>query len=214
MPVEPERHRTLYGYVDDVASANPTPGGGSVAAVVGALAAALGEMVANLTLDAEKFAGVRAELAPARDQLMRLREGLLELSAADEAAYGSYRRAASLPRDTEAKKAARTVAMQEALIVSTEVPLQVARAATEVAQTLETVARVGNPHLRSDAALGALLAEVALRSALLNVRGNAALVRDTTRAGTFVSEADRLEEQGRKSANAAYHLATSSAPRP
>src|SRR4029453_2512493 len=102
MPAEPEHPRTLQGYLDDVASANPTPGGGSVAAVVGALAAALGEMVANLTFDAERFAGARAELAPARDQLMRLREGLLELSAADEAAYGSYRRAASLQRDTEA----------------------------------------------------------------------------------------------------------------
>ena len=74
--------------------------------------------------------------------------------------------------------------------MATDEPVQVARAATEAAQVLEAVARTGNPHLRTDAALGALLAEVALRGALLNVRGNAALLRDPARADAYLAEAD------------------------
>jgi formiminotetrahydrofolate cyclodeaminase len=199
MPAEIAEPRTLHAYLDEVASANPTPGGGSVAAVVGALAAALGEMVANLTTG--------DELAPARDQLAQLRGQLLGAASADEAAYAAYRNAASLPRDTREAKAARAAAMQEALIGSTEVPLHVARTATEVARILDLVARAGNPHLRTDAALGALLAEVALRGALLNVRGNAALLRDRDRAGAFLEEADRLEVAGRTAASAAFEVA-------
>jgi glutamate formiminotransferase/formiminotetrahydrofolate cyclodeaminase len=190
----------MQAYVDAVASANPTPGGGSVAAVVGALAAALGEMVVNLT------AG--EDLAPARTRLAQLRTTLLRAAADDEAAYATYRSATSLPRETAAAKAARTAAMQEALLVATEVPLQVARAATDVAHILEAVAGAGNPHLRTDAALGALLADVALRGALLNVRGNAALLRDSARAETYRVEADHLEEVGRGAANSAFQAAT------
>jgi formiminotetrahydrofolate cyclodeaminase len=199
MPPEAEYHRTLHAYLDEVASGSPTPGGGSVAAVVGALAAALGEMVANLTSG--------EELAPARDQLTHLRTQLLRASASDEAAYATYRSAASLPHDTNDAKAVRAEAMQDALIVATDVPLQVARAATSVAQMLGSVASSGNPHLRSDAALAALLSEVALRGALLNVRGNAALLRDKTRAETYLNEAAQLEETGRKAATAAFQIA-------
>lgn len=200
MPAETEHQRTLHSFVEEVASGNPTPGGGSVAAVVGALAAALGEMVANLTSG--------EELVPARNQLTHLRTRLLRAAAADEAAYATYRSAASLPRNTRDAQTARAAAMQEALIVATDEPVQVARAATEAAQVLEAVARTGNPHLRTDVALGALLAEVALRGALLNVRGNAALLRDPARADAYLAEADQLEENGRKAAGAAFHSAT------
>jgi methenyltetrahydrofolate cyclohydrolase len=207
-PNETSYQRTLHSYVQATASASSTPGGGSVAAVVGALAAALGEMVANLTLGRERFAGAEAALLPVRDRLTQLRQNLLAAADADEAAYAAYRRAASLPRGTEAEKSARAAAMREALIASTEVPLDIARSAAEVAQILETVARDGNPRLRSDAALGALLAEVALRGALLNVRGNAAHLRDSARVQLFLSEAARLEEAGRTAADTAFRVAT------
>src|SRR5215211_2025491 len=100
--------RGLSAYLDEVAAATPAPGGGSVAAVVGALAAALGEMVANLTLGREQYAHAEASLQPARDRLTALRASLLEGAAADEAAYRSYRDAASLPRSSDAEKSART----------------------------------------------------------------------------------------------------------
>ncbi len=191
----------------EVAAGTPVPGGGSVAAVVGALAAALGEMVANLTLGREKYADVEASLRPARDRLTALRTSLLDAAAADEAAYQSYRDAASLPRTSDREKAARTDAMQQALIAATDVPLGVARSAREVAEILQSVAREGNPHVRSDAALGALLAEAALRGALLNVRGNAAMLADRELAVTYLTDADLLEEAGREAAQRAYRTA-------
>jgi glutamate formiminotransferase/formiminotetrahydrofolate cyclodeaminase len=197
----------LSAYLDEVAAGTPTPGGGSVVAVVGALAAALGEMVVNLTLGREKFADTETTLRPARDRLTALRTALLEGAAADAASYQTYRDAASLPRTSEGERTARTDAMQRALIAATDVPLGVARSAREVAMILQSVAREGNPHVRSDAALGALLAETALRGALLNVRGNAVMLTDRELALTYLTEADFLEEAGREAAQHAYRTA-------
>src|SRR5215211_158382 len=100
--------RGLSAYVDEVAAGTPAPGGGSVAAIVGALAAALGEMVANLTLGREKYADAGASLRPARDRLTALRTSLLDAAAADEAAYQSYRDATGLPSTSDREKAVRT----------------------------------------------------------------------------------------------------------
>ena len=202
--------RSLRAYLDEVAAGTPVPGGGSVAAVVGALAAALGEMVANLTLGREKYAGVEETLRPAGDRLRSLRTELLNAAAADEAAYQAYRSASSLPRGSDVEKTARTAAMQRTLIEATNVPMGVARAAHEVADILELVAREGNPHVRSDAALGAILAEAALRGALLNVRGNAALLKDRELATASLVEADLLEVDGREAAARAYRTAADS----
>ena len=197
----------LSAYLAEVAAGTPVPGGGSVAAVVGALAAALGEMVANLTLGREKYVDVEASLRPVRDRLTALRTSLLDAAAADESAYQSYRDAAGLPRTSDREKAVRTDAMQQALIAATDVPLGVARSAREVAEILQSVAREGNPHVRSDAALGALLAEAALRGALLNVRGNAAMLADRELSVTYLTDADLLEEAGREAAQLAYRTA-------
>jgi glutamate formiminotransferase/formiminotetrahydrofolate cyclodeaminase len=174
---------------------------------VGALAAALGEMVANLTLGRTKYADAESTLGPGRVRLTALRTALLEAAAADEAAYQSYRDAASLPRSNESEKTERTVAMQRALITATDVPLGVARSLHEVAVILQSMARHGNPHARSDAALGALLAEAALRGVLLNVRGNAAMLEDRELALAYLADADRLEEAGRAAAQSAYRFA-------
>jgi formiminotetrahydrofolate cyclodeaminase len=201
----------LSAYLAEVAAATPVPGGGSVAAVVGALAAALGEMVANLTLGREKYVDVEASLRPVRDRLTALRTSLLDAAAADESAYQSYRDAAGLPRTSDREKAVRTDARQQALIAATDVPLWVARSAREVAEILQSVAREGNPHVRSDAALGALLAEAALRGALLNVRGNAAMLEDRELAATYLTDADFLEKVGREAAQHAYRTAMGAA---
>lgn len=202
-----EQQRSLAGYLEEVASASPAPGGGSVAAIVGALAAGLGEMVTNLSVDRGQDAENEATLRQAREQLAELRQRLVAAATADEVAYEAYRTAAKLPRGDDSEKRIRRAAMQAALVDATEVPLSVARAATDVARALESVSRLGNRHLRSDAALGAILSEAALQGALLNVRGNAALLRDEPRAETYRGEADHLEAAGRASAQRAYNLA-------
>jgi formiminotetrahydrofolate cyclodeaminase len=205
--VSGDADKRLAAYLDEVAAGAPAPGGGSVAAVVAALAAALGEMVANLTLGRAKYAEAEALLRPARDQLTAFRAALVERAAADEAAYQAYQDAASLPRTSDGEKAERAIAMQRALITATDVPLDVARSVYEVAVILQSMARYGNPHVRSDAALGALLAEAALRGALLNMRGNAGMIKDRELAQTYITEADRLEEAGREAAQRAYRTA-------
>jgi len=168
-------------------------------------------MVANLTLGREKYANAEASLRPARDQLTAFRSSLLDAAAADEAAYQSYRDAASLPRTSDGEKTARTDAMQRALIAATDVPLAAARSAYGVAEILQSVARDGNPHVRSDAALGALLAGTAVRGALLNVRGNAAMLADRELAATYLTDAERLEKAGREAAERAYRAAVGDA---
>ena len=200
--------RGLRDYLDEVAAGTPAPGGGSVAAVVGGLAAALGEMVANLTLGREKYAAAEETLRPAEERLRSLRLALLDAATADEAAYQAYRSASSLPRGSDIEKAARNAVMQRTLIEATNIPLGVARAAREVAGILEIVARDGNPHVRTDAALGAILAEAALRGALLNARGNAALLEDRELAMNSLTEADKLEGDGRAAVERAYAIAT------
>ena len=203
--------RGLPAFVDEVAAGTAAPGGGSVTAVVGALAAALGEMVINLTLGREKYADAERSLRSARDRLTALRMSLLDAAAADEAAYQSYRDAASLPHTSDSEKTVRKDAMHLALITATDVPLAAARSAREIAEILQSVAREGNPHVRSDAALGALLAEAALRGALLNVRGNAAMLEDRELAVTYLTDADLLEEAGCEAAQRAYRIAMGAA---
>ncbi len=210
-PSSSSHERTLVEYLEAVAAGAPAPGGGSVAAIAGALAAALGEMVANLTLGREQYADAETVLRPVRDRLTALRKELTDAAAADERAYAAYRAAVALPRSSDVDKAGRIVAVQQALAEATDVPLGVARVSAEISELLETVARAGNPHVRSDAALGALLAETALRGALLNVRGNAALLQDRQRAAAYRDDADRLENHGREAAARAYRLASDEA---
>lgn len=198
--------RTLEGYIEAVASSAPTPGGGSVVGVVGALSAALGQMVLN-------FTGAPADGGPSRrDELLHAladcQAHLLQGAADDEAAYRGYRDASALPKATAEEKAVRKAAMQAALTTATEVPLAIAEQAARVAALLVEVAQIGNRHLASDAALGALLAETTLRGALLNVRGNAALLKDTDRAQHYREAADRLEAEGRQAAAMAMEIAS------
>ncbi len=187
---------TLASYIEAVASGAPTPGGGSVVAVVAALAAGLGEMVCNLTLGRPAYAAAEVECQAAKAQLEALRARLLAAAGEDEAAYRDYRAATALPKGNDEEQGRRAAAIQSALTTATDVPLAVAVACIEVAETLEPVARLGNRHALSDARIGALLAGAALRGALLNVSGNAAMLRDAAAATAYRERADELERLG------------------
>lgn len=186
-------HATVAAYAAAVASGDPTPGGGSVVAVTGALAAALAEMVCNHTIGRPAYADAEDALTRFRSQAETIRVHLLDLAAADEAAYGGFVAATSLPRTTEAEKASRRAAMQDALVAAADVPLAVAVACTDLLALLEPVATLGNKHLLSDATVAALLAEAALRGALTNVRVNADQMRDPDRAAHYRGRITELE---------------------
>ena len=169
---------SIESYLDRLASVEPEPGGGSVAALVGALGAALVTMVTNLTLGKDKFAPVQDDMASIQAESERLRRELEALVTLDAHAYGAVAAAMKLPRGDEAQRAERSRVLQAALKGAAEVPLKVAQAAVEVAHLTLPAAEKGNPNGVSDAGVAVLLADAAAQSAALNVKINLAWIDD------------------------------------
>src|SRR5215216_1493381 len=179
---------SLSGFVASVASSSPTPGGGSVAAHVGALGAALAQMVAGLTAGRKKYAAVDAEMRALGLEAASLVNTLSSLVQKDADAYGAVSAAYKLPTEPEEASLKRTVAITDALLGAAEVPLETARACAEVAKLAATCATKGNTNAVSDAGVAALLAEAACRSAVYNVRINVSALEDRSRGAGLVAE--------------------------
>jgi formiminotetrahydrofolate cyclodeaminase len=169
---------TIASYLDKLASAEPEPGGGSVAALVGALGAGLVTMVTNLTLGKEKYADVQDDMAGLKTASESLRRDLEESVTLDAQAYRAVATAMKLPRESDEQKKERERALQAALIGAATVPLQVAEAAAEVARLTLPAAEKGNPNAVSDAGVAVILADAAAQSAALNVKINLAWIAD------------------------------------
>ena len=186
-----------------VAAPTPTPGGGSVAAYAGALAAALAQMVAGLTTGRKKFADVDAEMRDAGARAAALVNRLQELVALDAQSYAAVSAAYKLPKDTPEQRAQRDAAITTALIGASEVPLETARACAGVAALAEVVAVKGNPSAVSDAGVSALLAEAACRGAAYNVRINVAALADPSKGRALI---DAVGEFVRETSSAAQRV--------
>ena len=168
----------VHDFSAQLAAKQPTPGGGSAAALVGALGAGLVSMVCRYTVGRERYADVEEAVQRVLVRAEELRVELERAVEADVAAYGSYSRAQSMPRETDAEQGARNAALQTALRESTSVPLGVAERCTELLELAVEAAEIGNPFLISDAAVGAELAAAARASAELNVRLNVGGLED------------------------------------
>lgn len=179
---------TLDDFVAAVAANTPTPGGGSVAAHTGALAAALVQMVGGLTIGRKKYVDVEDEMRAVASRASELSQRLNELVALDSQSYAAVSSAYKLPKETAEQQETRGAAITAALVGASEVPLETARAAAEVAALAETVASKGNSNAVSDAGVAALLAEAACRGAAYNVRINIASLSDPEK-GRALSEA-------------------------
>jgi methenyltetrahydrofolate cyclohydrolase len=187
----------MDAFVARVAAAVPLPGGGSVAALTGALAAALGEMIAGLTEGREQFASVQGQVADIHAKLTDCRSVLRALVQEDSAAYEALLTAIRLPRETEEQRAVRAGAVEQALRGATETPLRTARAAFEILEYLKTLIEVGNPNARSDAAVGAQLAYASLKGAQYNILTNIRTLKDESFANSCRSEISDLLCRGR-----------------
>ena len=165
-------------FLDELSSSAPAPGGGSAAALSGALGAALVSMVCNLTLGKKKYAEVQEDIESLLEKSEALRKELTDLLEEDVKAYTAYSQAAKMPRQTEEQKAERATAMQAALKGATDVPLRIAEAAVKVMYLCRPAAEKGNVWAVSDAGVAVLLAEAALRSAALNVLINLGSLKD------------------------------------
>jgi glutamate formiminotransferase/formiminotetrahydrofolate cyclodeaminase len=183
---------SLSGFVSSVASSTPTPGGGSVAAHVGALGAALAQMVAGLTVGRKKYAAVDAEMKQVALDAADVGNTLAALVDADARAYAAVSNAYKLPKEPDDAAARRSEAITDALLAASRVPLDTARACARVAELAAIVATKGNANAVSDAGVAALLAEAACRGAAYNVRINVAALEDRSRGAALVAEAAQL----------------------
>lgn len=170
--------KTVGQFLDELASKAPVPGGGSVSALCGALAAGLVTMVCDLTIGKKAYAEVEDEIRAIREQAEALRRECQDLLEADVAAYGRLSAAYKLPRETDEQQADRYAAIQQATIEATEVPLRIAEAAARVVELAGPVAEKGSRLAVSDAGIAVLLGEAAVHSALLNVRINLPTLED------------------------------------
>lgn len=172
-------------FLDALASGKPTPGGGSAAAMAGALGAALAAMVARLTVDRPRFREVEAQMQAIIREAEELRLRLTGLAAEDAAAYDQVLAAYRLPKNTPEAEAERRAAIQAALQQASQTPLNTMDSCLSVLRLAEGAAALGNPNARTDACVGALLAHAGLQGAALNARVNLADIEDKT----FVAEA-------------------------
>ena len=183
---------SVSGFLASVASSNPVPGGGSVAAHAGALAAALAQMVAGLTIGKKKFAGVEAEMKEAALKAVALGNTLSALVKRDAEAYSHVSEAYKLPKEPADAAARRSEAVTSALLKAAEVPLETGRAAVEVAQIAALVAEKGNSNAITDAGVAALLAEAACKGADYNVRVNVSALEDPAKGTVLARESREL----------------------
>jgi formiminotetrahydrofolate cyclodeaminase len=186
---------SIKDYLAKTASGDPLPGGGSSAALNAALAAALTEMVAHLTIGRKNFESVDAEMRTVAEKAADLRRRLMEDIDRDSESYAQVLKAFQMPKGTEAEKADRARAVQEAFKQAALVPLGVARAAVALMELGRTVISKGNPNAASDGAAGVLAARMAARAAVYNVRINLGAIKDEAFASELRREADRLEAE-------------------
>lgn len=187
---------TLRAYHDALAGKGATPGGGSAAAVIGGLGAALVSMVANLTAGRKKFAAVEEDMQQLLAETTKLQETMLRLVSEDTVAFDGVMDAYALPKTTEAEKEHRQQAVWAGYRAACEVPLSVATHALEILKLAIIAAEKGNANAVSDAAVAGFAAHAALNSALLNVRINVKYLPDDAWTQSTMAKVNQLLSEG------------------
>lgn len=192
---DPLIEMNLKDFAEETASESPAPGGGSVSAYMGAMAAALGTMVANLSSHKRGWDDRWEEFSDWAEKGMVLVNALNRMVDEDTRAFNRIMDAFSLPKTTDEEKATRTKAIQEATRQAIEVPFEVMKLAFQTLELIEAMANHGNPNSVSDAGVAALAARAAVKGAFLNVRINGSGFDDRELYGQILNEAQQLENQ-------------------
>ena len=171
---------TLHRYLDDLASAQPAPGGGSTAAFSGAMGAALASMVCRITSANEAYRDIRQEIEVLLAKTEYLRERFQQLLQADIDAYGRLSTSYKLPRETDEERRYRSEMIQKQLVEAATVPLEVVECAAELIKTCQSIAGIGSVSVLSDVATGAILAAGSAKGASFMVRINLRYMRNHT----------------------------------
>jgi glutamate formiminotransferase/formiminotetrahydrofolate cyclodeaminase len=185
-------------FLDDLASSEPTPGGGSASAYSAAMAASLVAMVGRVTVGKSKYAEVEGEMWSMIEEASELQVSMKEAVVKDADAFDEYMKARRLPRDTEQEKSERIKAIQAASIDAARVPLEVARQSLQIMQLAVKAAELGNVNAISDAGTAAALAKAAITGAGLNVRINLLGLEKESDPARMINELKAIEKQVEK----------------
>ncbi len=193
-------------FLDDLAGGNPTPGGGSAAAIMGAMGAALVSMVCNVTLGKKDYEGVEAEMRAILQESEKVRRRLTAIVAEDIAAFNGILAGYKMPKSSDEEKAARASAIQAGLRRATEVPLDCARVCAEVIALARRASEQGDLNVISDGGVGVLAGFNGLRSAALNVYINAPALKDRDFAERATAELEELVAHCAAESEAVYKI--------
>lgn len=182
-------------FLEKLASKEPVPGGGGAAALGGAISAALAAMVANLTLGKEKFLSVESEMLRLAAASEYLRQELLQLAQEDASVFEAFMNCYKMPKATDAEKALRQAKIQEAAKMAAEIPLKIGEKSLAVLILAAEAAELGNPAVITDAAVAALMARAAVRSAVYNVKINLNLINDRDYCSVVSGRITALEQE-------------------
>lgn len=185
-------------FLEILSSAAPVPGGGGASAAVGAFAAALGMMVANLTVGKKRYADVEEEIIAIREHLESVRKELVDLTDKDAEAFEPLSKAYSLPKETEEQKAEKERVMEVVLYEASIVPLRIMEKVFEAMKDLEFLGEKGSKIAVSDVGVAVLFARAAIEGASLNIFINTRLMKNRERAEELNTRADEIIEEGRK----------------
>lgn len=198
------RENTLQGFLTVLSSKAPVPGGGGASAVGGAVGAALGQMVINLTVGKKRYADVEEEMRVLLDRMEELKGRLLDLADQDAEVFAPLAAAYSLPSQTEEEKAQKEQVMEERLLAASQVPLEIMETLFQALDILEVLAEKGSRMAVSDVGVGVSLIRAALLGAVMNVYINTKSMKNREKADELNGQADRLITEGTKKADRIY----------
>ena len=186
--------QSIQDFLDELASKSATPGGGSAAAIMGSVSAALTSMMCHLTLSKTNYVGVESDMQMLLQKSETLRVQFTEMIQADVEAFDGVMTAYGLSNQTEAEKIFRAQAIQEALIIATEVPLVCARLSAKAIDLSKEAAEKGNINVITDAGVAVMAAYAALKSVALNVHVNVAAIKDKAYTDLKLAELSQIEK--------------------
>lgn len=184
----------LKEFLDKTRGKDPVPGGGSISALCGALAASLGEMVTGLTIGRKKYADVEEEMKRLAEIFDKARVVLIDAIDHDAEAYDMVFAAFKMPKETDEEKAARSAKIQETTLYAAKVPLSVAKLAVKMMEPISIVAAKGNQNAITDSCVAMMCARTAALGAILNVRINISSLTDKKIADELAAECDLLQQ--------------------
>ncbi len=189
------KDKTILEFVNQAASNEPTPGGGSIAALNGAIAYSLAQMVANLSIGKEKYAEVEAEMKALVEKTESLRQDLLNDIDKDASSFDEVMRAFKLPKSTDEEKKARSAKIQAGYKYAASVPLSVAKKQVEAMDLIEFVVKHGNKNAVTDGLVAMMNARTGCLGALLNVKINLGSIKDQEFVADYKVQIEKLEQE-------------------